>query len=163
MSAALTPPPPSMSDIIDASHAQHIRPASIRWTDALRQVRANPADPDRAIVAAILALEDLESAAKDTAAVLRRDLAASMEADGVTGFETDHHIASRVKAAVRVQMTDTAAFAAAHPEMMIAQDPKPDTKRAMQRMNAGETLVGCERSNGGADTLRISAKKGTPS
>lgn len=158
MSAALQTPP-NMAAIIEAAHIQHIRPASLRWTNALQQTRANPADPDHAVVAAILALEDLASAAKDTAAVLRRDLAASMVSDGVTGFETEHHVASRVQAAQRAQMTDTKAFLAAYPDLAIPQDPKPDLAEAAKRLKRGQRLIGCELSNGGADTLRITAKK----
>lgn len=158
MSAALQQPP-AMVAIIEATHAQHLKPASDRWVAALRQVRANPTDPDHAIVAAILALEDMAGAAKDTAAVLRRELAVSMVNDGVTGFETDHHIASRVQAAQRAQMTDSKAFLAAHPDLAVPQDPKPDLAEAAKRLKRGERLVGCELSNGGADTLRLTAKK----
>ena len=158
MSAVLKPATPSLEAIIEASHAQHIRPASLRWTDALKNVRANPADPDRAIVAAILALEDLGAAAKDTAATLRRELAATMENDGTLSYETEHHVVQRVQAAQRVQMTDTKAFLAAHPDLAVAQDPKPDTPEIARRLKRGETIIGCELSNGGPDILRITSK-----
>ena len=158
MSAVLQPIGPNMPGIIEAAHAQHIRPASIRWTDALKDVRANPDDPDKAIVSAILALEDIASAAKDTAATLRRELAATMEHDGTLGFETEHHSITRKQASRLVVITDPKALAERHPDLMIPQEPTPDRAEIGKRLRANNTVAGCHLTNGGPPVLTISAK-----
>ncbi len=158
MSAALKTAGPDMAAIIEAAHSQHIRPASLRWTDALREVRADPTDPDRAIVAAILALEDLASAAKETAATLRRELAATMEHDGTLAYEAPHHTITRKAAAQLVQINDRKALAAAHPELMIPQEDEPDKKAIGKLLRAKKPVAGCTLSNGGPSVITISAK-----
>lgn len=156
---AITPTPSSLVAIIDALHSQHIRPSADAWVTALREARANPADPDRATLALILAAKRLEGDGKHAAAVLRRELTASMEQDGVTGFDGPNHTASRRPASRLVQITDAKALAAAHPELMLPQEPVPDKKEIGRRLRAKETIAGAVLSNGGAPVLTISAKK----
>ena len=158
MNIAVQAPPPSMPDIIEAAHAQHVRPASLHWTDALKEVRANPADPDKAIVSAILALEDMASAAKDTAATLRRELALVMEHDGTLGFETEHFAVTRKQAARLVEITDPKALAARHPDLMVPQDDKPDRAEIGKRLRANQTIAGAVLTNGGPSVLMIRSK-----
>lgn len=149
----------SIQATIDAAHAQHVKPAFDRYVQALKYGRENPADVDRALVSMILALEDAADATKQIGATLRTILVDSMAADGVKSFETDHHTIVRAQAAQRVQMIDSKAFLAAHPDLATPQDPKPDTAEIGRRLRAGQAIVGATLSNGGPETLRISARK----
>jgi hypothetical protein len=101
----------------------------------------------------------MASAAKDTAATLRRELAASMVEDGVTGFEAAHHMVSRKAASRLVQINDPKALAAAHPDLMVERAPEPDRAEIGKLLRAGKTVAGCVLSNGGPAVLTISAKK----
>lgn len=149
--------------IVNAIHQQHIQPTANAWRDALLAARANPADVDRLTVKMIISMAALADAAKHAEAVLRQELAASMERDGVTGFDTDFHSVVRAKSGRRAQIDDRAALAAAHPELFTPQEPKADLAEIARRIKAKEVIQGASLSNGGPPLIRITPKSGTPS
>ena len=149
-------------NVVNALHQQHIKPSADGWRDALLAARSYPADVDRLTVKLILAMAALQDAAKHAEAVLRQELAVSMERDGVTGFDTEFHSVVRAKGPRRAQVEDRQALAAAHPDLMIAQDPKPDMNEIARRLKAREIVTGASLSNGGPSLIRITAKTGTP-
>ena len=138
----------------DASDA--LMPSIRTALDYLRQVRtpAHPTDVVDAMLrtaATVLAMEALHTASDPTQ--LRDVLALVMEQTGCTRLDTETHTVSLADAPRRAMVTDATAL----PPGMMAE-PKPDLKLIAAALKHGP-VAGAELTNGGASTVRFTARK----
>jgi len=155
MSEALT------SALLATAEDRHapLGPAVTAYSAAMTAVRAQD-DLEarmRAIAELHLAAEAAAEAFKAAAATARAKLAEAFEASGCPGLYLAHHHVTPTEGARRVIVTDQAALAARHPELMTTPAPKPDTAAIAKLLRTGSEVAGCTLSNGGETGIRITA------
>nr|WP_321986172.1 hypothetical protein [uncultured Lichenicoccus sp.] len=145
----------SIRSILEAMHKDDIKPVSDQWSAGMRALRAvdqeqpDPYEPTlRAGVQLLIALEAMAKATKETIDILRAEIARSMADTGCPGLYLEHHHVTPVEGQRAVLITDEAALALAHPDLM--GDPKPpvpDKRAIASRLRAGEPLTGAVLAN----------------
>nr|WP_240161763.1 siphovirus Gp157 family protein [Gluconacetobacter azotocaptans] len=149
-----------MLALLNAIHAETMKPRVDRWVSWLRAAREPDAEVDQCVVEAIEALDAIEKGAKATRELLRGALHADMLASGVLSFEATNYVASHVSASVDVLVSDEQAIHAARPDLFKPQPDKLDKAALKKLLNAGIKVEGATLSNGGPGHVLIRGKKG---
>lgn len=155
-----------LSDMLLAMAEEHHAPlasAVNAYSAAMTAVRACDDVEDRMRTVGKLHLAAATAGEAFGAAALgaRVALTTAMRESGCPGLYTAHHHVTLVEGARRLVLTDAAALAARHPELMILPPPEPDRPAITKLLRAGHPVEGASLSNGGEPTARFtSSKKG---
>ncbi len=144
----------SVRAVLEAIHKDDIKPVSDQWSAGMRALRAvdqdqpAPYEPTlRAGVQLLIALEAMVKVTKETVDILRGEIARSMAETGCPGLYLEHHHVTPVEGQRAVLITDEAALAAAHPDLLTNPKPAPDKRAIASRLRAGEPLTGAVLAN----------------
>ena len=145
--------PTDLRRVVNAIHADQIKPAFDEYVAALGAVRSAN-DPDAPSVDMIQACEALQAKFKAAAETLRSSLFASMKETGVTEFERGMFVVSIRAGATSASIKDEKAVRLAAPDLFLPQPDKVDKAALTKRLKAGIEVKGAELSTA-AEMLAI--------
>lgn len=140
-------------------YTTHLRGNLAALSDCMKAIRADGAKIDNEALELVGILENLERQTKYVRELLRTELAQQMQADGVTGMQSQNWKASLSEAARTAIIIDEKALKAAMPGLWEPQPDKMNKTELNKLVRKGE-LPGVTLSNGGAPVLRVSTRKG---
>lgn len=128
--------------------------ASYRAACAALTPDADRLDALRAAGNIVLAAEAIVTASKSAEAAARAALASTLVDTGACSIRSSTHIFSASPGRQSVTVTSAAEV----PPHLLHQPPlSPDKAKIMRLLKAGETVPGCELSNGGQPILTVKA------
>lgn len=145
--------PTDLRRIVNAIHADQIKPAFDEYVTALGAIRSAN-DPDGPSVDMIQACEAMQAKFKAAVETLRSSLFASMKETGVLEFERGMFAVSIRAGATSAVIKDEKAARLAAPDLFLPQPDKVDKAALTKRLKAGIEVKGAELSTA-AETLAI--------
>ncbi|WP_215762230.1 hypothetical protein [Acetobacter sp. P1H12_c] len=124
----------------------------------MKAIRLPGANTDGCALELIGVLENVERKAKFARDLLRAALCNQMQIDGVVCLESDHWKATVMRPAASAHISDEKALKAARPELWKPQPDKLD-RTELNKLVRNGPVPGATLTNGGAPTLRVSARK----
>ena len=113
----------------------------------------------RAVAELHLAAEAAEAGFAQAKVATRAALTTAMHESGCPGLYCAHHHVTPTEGARRVIVTDQAALAAQHPDLIVHPPPRPDTTAIGRALRSGVAVAGATLSNGSEPGIRFSATK----
>lgn len=145
---------------MNSLHASHVKPVFDKWVSAIMEAReVGEAHADKEAIEGIVALENIEKAAKEGQRILRDAMAEYMSENGLLGFNSTHYSAGLSAAPQTVTVTDENAVRAARPDLFEPQPDKLNRTELTKKLKHGDAVPGATLSNGGAPRLVIRARK----
>lgn len=146
---------------IAEEHNAPLAPLIVTYSAALTTLRSVDDLEDRMRAAAelLLASEAAEEGFAQAKDAARAALTTAFCESGAPGIYTMHHHVTPTAGARQVIVTDEAALAARHPDLMIVPPPKPDKTAISRLLRTGGRIEGATLSNGTSPGIRITANR----
>lgn len=143
---------------VNRTYAEYLHQEISGVNQCMKAIRAPGANTDGQALELIGVLENLERRAKHARDLLRAELSNQMQADGVVCLESANWKATVMRPASTAHIADEKALKAARPELWKPQPDKLD-RAELNKLVRNGPVPGASLTNGGAPTLRVSARK----
>ena len=145
-------------DVAKKAYSDGIKPAFDSMIDALNLMKSAN-DPDPGAVMCVVALEQLEAAAKAMREELREEIRKSCDESGTISFPAGPYEVTRTLPEPATMVTDLKALRAAMPSLFSPQPDKLDRATLTKRLRRGETIPGATLGAAPVGTIQIRTRK----